>query len=241
MEFTLLAAAALALAGLYAMLRWEARRGNADRAGGNLFESAVTAGVAGIFIGRLVAMALDGVNPVTHPADVLLVRAGVSTVGATLGAMAVFAALSRRRVIPMADGVAAAALAGLAGWHAGCLPRSACLGTASDLPWAVAQDGSTITRHPVGIYVALLLALAAIAIALWKAYRWPGAGIPAAAALGAAGAIRLGTETMQPSLDGGPVWFYTLGLVAAIAGIAWFAGRGSAQASSDRDEEGGRS
>ncbi len=221
MEFTLLMAAAMAVLGLYAMLWWEARHGNADRAG-SLFETALAAAVAGIFIGRLLAMVLDGVNPITHPADILLVRAGVSTVGATVGAMVVYAFLSRRELVPMADGIAAAALAGLAGWHAGCLARDACLGTASDLPWAIAQPGSDITRHPVGLYVAALFLVAAVAIALWKAYRWPGAGIPASAALAAAGAIRLATEPMQPSLDGGPVWFYGLGVVVGVAGVVWF-------------------
>ena len=222
MEFTLLAAAAIALVGFYAMLWWEARHGNADRCAGNLFETGVTAAALGIFIGRIVAMILDGVNPITNPADILLVRAGVSPVGATLGAMAVFAWLARKELIPMADGIAAAALAGLAGWHAGCLARDACLGTASDLPWAFAQQGSSITRHPVGLYAALLFAVAAIVIALWKAYRWPGFGIPASAAIAAAGAIRLLTQPMQPSLDGGPVWFYALGIVVGLAGVVWF-------------------
>ncbi len=223
MEFTLLAAAAFALTGLYAMLWWEARHGNASRCSGNLFEVAITSAALGIFIGRLVAMILDGVNPVTHPADVLLVRAGVSTVGATLGAIAVFAWLSRRELVPMADGVAAAALAGLAGWHAGCIARDACLGTASDLPWAVAQEGSAITRHQVGLYAALLFGVAAVVIAVWKAYRWPGFGVPASAAIAAAGMIRLLTQPMQPSLDGGPVWFYALGVVVGVLGVVWFA------------------
>ena len=222
MEFTLLGAAAIAVAALYAMLYWEARHGNADRCAGSLFETAVSAGAVGIFIGRIAAMIVDGVNPVTHPADILLVRAGVSTVVATLGALAVFAWSARRELIPMADGIAAAALAGLAGWHAGCVVRDACLGTASDLPWAIAQEGSEITRHPVGLYAALLFAIAAIAIALWKAYRWPGFGVAASAAIAAAGAIRLLTEPMQPSLSGGPMWFYALGIVVGLIGVVWF-------------------
>ena len=222
MEFTLLAAAAFAVAALYGMLYWEARHGNADRCAGNLFETTVTSAAIGIFIGRIVAMVLDGVNPITHPGDIVLVRAGVSTVGATLGALAVFAWLSRSEFVPMADGISAAALAGLAGWHAGCLARDACLGTASDLPWAQAQEGSEITRHPVGIYAALLFAVAAIAIALWKAYGRPGLGITASAALIAAGVIRLLVEPMQPSISGGPTWFYALGVVVGLAGLAWF-------------------
>jgi prolipoprotein diacylglyceryltransferase len=222
MEFTLLAAAAFAVMGLYAMLYWEARHGNADRCAGSLFETAVTSAAVGVFVGRIVAMIIDGVNPITHPADIILVRAGVSTVGATLGAFGVFFWLSRRELVPMADGISAAALAGLAGWHAGCLARDACLGTASDLPWAVAQEGSEITRHPVGLYAALLFAVAAIAIALWKAYRWPGFGIPASAAIAAAGTIRLIVEPMQPSISGGPTWFYALGVVVGLAGVVWF-------------------
>ena len=222
MEFTLLAAAAFAVAALYGMLYWEARHGNADRCAGNLFETAVTSAALGIFIGRIVAMLLDGVSPITHPADILLVRAGVSTVGATLGALAVFAWLSRRELIPMADGISAGALAGLAGWHAGCVARDACLGTASDLPWALAQEGSSLTRHPVALYAAALFAAAAVAIALWKAYRRPGFGIPASTALIAAGTIRLLVEPMQPSLSGGPVWFYALGVVVGVAGLVTF-------------------
>jgi prolipoprotein diacylglyceryltransferase len=239
MEFTLLAAAAFAVVGLYAMLYWEARHGNADRCAGSLFDTALTSAAAGVFVGRIAAMIIDGVNPITHPADIILVRAGVSTVGATLGAFAVFAWLSRRQLIPMADGISAAALAGLAGWHAGCLARDACLGTASDLPWTFAQEGSEITRHPVGLYAALLFGVAAITIALWKAYRWPGFGIPASAAIAAAGAIRLVVEPMQPSISGGPTWFYALGVVIGVAGVVWFWRRRRLPGLSDGDAEEG--
>ncbi len=142
MEFTLLAAAAVAGAAAYVMLWWEAKHGNAARCTGNLWEIGLVSTVAGIFIGRIVAMLIDGVNPIAHPMDVILVRSGVSTVGASLGAAAVFVLQARRSTITMADGISAAALAGLAGWHAGCLVRGTCLGTASDLPWAIAQAGS---------------------------------------------------------------------------------------------------
>ncbi|MEA2023418.1 MAG: prolipoprotein diacylglyceryl transferase family protein, partial [Actinomycetota bacterium] len=208
MEFTLLGAAAIAGGVAYGMLWWEAKRGNADRCAGNLWETALMSAVAGIFIGRIMAMLIDGVNPLAHPMDVMLVRSGVSTVGASLGTAAVFLWLARKEPIAMADGISAAALAGLAGWHAGCLVRGTCLGTASDLPWALAQESSTVARHPVGIYAALLLAMAAIAIAWWKAYRRPPAGTPASLAIVAAAAVRLATEPFQPSLSGGPVWFY---------------------------------
>jgi prolipoprotein diacylglyceryltransferase len=221
MEFTLLAAAAIAGASAYAVLWWEARHGNAARCTGNLWEIGVASVVSGIFIGRIVAMLIDGVNPFAHPMDVILVRSGVSTVGASLGALAVFGWLSRREPIAMADGISAAALAGLAGWQAGCVVRDSCLGTASDLPWAVAQAGSTVTRHPVGIYATLMLAAAAIALALWKAYRRPPVGSPAMAAVITAATTRLALEPLQPSISGGPVWFYGVALVVGLGGLAW--------------------
>ena len=121
----------------------------------------------------------------------------------------------------MADGISAAALAGLAGWHAGCLVRGTCLGTASDLPWAIAQTGSDVTRHPVGIYAALMLGAAAIGLAWWKAYRRPPAGAPAALAVIAAAGTRLVVEPLQPSISGGPVWFYATGLVVGVAALVW--------------------
>jgi len=221
MEFTLLAAAAIAGAAAYVMLWWEARHGNAARCTGNLWEIGLVSVVAGIFIGRIVAMLIDGVNPIAHPMDVILVRSGVSTVGASLGSAAVFALQARRSTITMADGISAAALAGLAGWHAGCLVRGTCLGTASDLPWAIAQTGSDVTRHPVGIYAALMLGAAAIGLAWWKAYRRPPAGAPAALAVIAAAGTRLVVEPLQPSISGGPVWFYATGLVIGIVALIW--------------------
>jgi len=221
MEFTLLAAAAIAGAAAYVMLWWEAKHGNAARCTGNLWEIGLVSTVAGIFIGRIVAMLIDGVNPIAHPMDVILVRSGVSTVGASLGAAAVFALQARKNTITMADGISAAALAALAGWHAGCLVRGSCLGTASDLPWAIAQEGSTVTRHPVGIYAALLLAAAAIGLAWWKAYRRPPEGSAAAIAIIAAAGTRLATEPFQPSISGGPVWFYGVALAVGIGLLVW--------------------
>jgi len=223
MEFTLLGAAAIAAGAAYLMLWWEARHGNSERCSGNIWEIGVVSAVAGIFIGRLVAMLIDGVNPIAHPADIILVRSGISTAGAALGAGALFLWQARKEPIAMADGISAAALAGLSGWAAGCLVRGTCLGTVTDLPWGMSQEGSTVTRHPVGLYVAILFVVAAIALAAWKAYRRPPAGVPASVAVIAASAIRLLTEPLQPSLSGGPVWFYTATLVIGIAGVMWFA------------------
>ncbi len=225
MEFTLLAAAATGVAAMWGMLRWEAPRGNAARCAGDLWGDALTAAVAGIFGGRLLAMVLAGTNPLAHPGDILIVRSGVSTVGAVLTAVVAFLLLSRREPVAAADGVAAAGLVGLAGWQAGCTFRGACLGTATDLPWALTAPGSTVGRHPVEWYAALLLVAAGIALALWKTRGRPAPGLPASVAVLAAAGIRLVTEPLRPSLGGSPWWFYALGVLLGILGVLVFSRR----------------
>jgi prolipoprotein diacylglyceryltransferase len=219
MEFTLLAAAAFGVAGFWLMLRWEAPRGNAAGCAVDLWESGLTSAIAGLFVGRITAMASAGINPLTDPFQIILIRSGVSTTATVVATLAVFAVLSRRDVIAAADAIAPSALAGLAGWHAGCLPTNACLGVESTLPWSWALPGSTITRHPVELYAALGLAIAAVALAIWKQRGRPPMGAPASLALVSAGGVRLVTEPMRISLDGGPVLLYVAGVAVGGAGL----------------------
>jgi prolipoprotein diacylglyceryltransferase len=218
-EFTLLFAAFFGVAGFWLMLRWEAPRGNAAGCAADLWEVGITAAVAGVFTGRLAAMIGDGVNPITNPADILIVRAGVATGWAALAALVVVAWMGRRELLPVLDGIAPAALAGLAGWHAGCLARDTCLGTTTNLPWGIAQSAGGPTRHPVEIYAALLFLVAAMILAVWKARGRPGPGAPAALALTLAGTIRLLTEPMRPALGRGAGWWYVAALAAGLGGL----------------------
>jgi prolipoprotein diacylglyceryltransferase len=221
MEFTLLGSAAIAVAFLYGMLWWEGKRGNVLECSRSLWDIALTAAVVGVFTGRIAAMIGDGVNPVTNPADLLIVRAGVATGWASLAALATVAWLGRAELWQVLDGLAAAGLAGLAGWHAGCVTRDACLGSASDLPWAMTQPGSSVSRHPVELYAALALALAAPALAAWRRRSLPPPGVPAAIALAVAGAVRIVTEPLRPSLGTGPVGWYAAAILAGLAMIVW--------------------
>ncbi len=233
MEFTLLGAVFVAMVPLYLALYWEAKRGNAASCARNLWDVALGAVIAGIFVGRLAAMIGDGVNPLTSPGDILIVRGGVATGPAAVAALGTVAWCGRGVLWPVMDGLAAASLAGLAGWHAGCLVRDSCLGTPSDLPWALAQEGSSITRHPVEVYAALLLAAAALVLAMWKARGRAAAGVPAGIALGVAALARLVTEPLRPSLGSGPVWWYFAGAVAGLGFVIWSRPRGAGQAPSD--------
>lgn len=221
MEFSLLAAAAMGAFGFWLMLRWEAKRGNAAGCAVDLWEVGIVATMAGLLVGRIVAMLEAGINPITNPMQILLVRSGVSTVAATLGALAAFALLSRKDVWQAADGIAPSALAGLAGWHAGCIPTGACLGTESSLPWALTLEGSTVTRHPVEIYAAVLLLAGSIAIALWKQHGRPPISAPAGLALATAGFVRLVTEPLRISLAGGPVVLYAAGVIVGLGLTGW--------------------
>lgn len=221
MEFTLLGAAAVAVGGFWLMIRWEAKRGNAAGCAVNLWDAGLTAVIGGVFIGRLISMTSSGINPFSDPGQILLVRSGVSTAGAAIGALGVFVFIVRKDLPGGLDAMAPSALAGLAGWHAGCIATNECLGTESSFPWAMALDGSTVTRHPVALYAAALYVIAAISIAWWKQGGRPAAFAPTGAALATAAGIRLLTEPMRISLTGGPILLYVAGCAAGVSLLVW--------------------
>jgi prolipoprotein diacylglyceryltransferase len=221
MQFDLLGAAAFAVFGFWFMLRWEAKRGNAAGCALSLWDVGLMSAMSGLLIGRLVSMISAGINPVTDPFQIILVRSGVSTVGATLGAVAVFTWLARKSLLEAADAIAPAALAGLAGWHAGCLATASCLGTGSSLPWATTLPGSTVARHPVELYAAGAFLLAGIGLALWKQHGRPPLGSVAGLALLAASLTRLSTQPFRISLAGGPVYLYAAGALVGAALTIW--------------------
>ncbi|MGI9648549.1 MAG: prolipoprotein diacylglyceryl transferase family protein [Acidimicrobiia bacterium] len=231
MEFTLLWSALTGVGALYGSLWWMGRR-DTSLCVRDLWEIAIAAGMIGLAAGRIVAMLRGGVNPLAHPGDILLVRAGVDTAAASLAALLTAGWLAREDLFEQLDGLAPAALFGLAGWHAGCLFRGACLGTLSDLPWAWALPGSDLTRHPVELYAALILAVAAVALFRLR-LRYPSPGLITGLAMASAGAARLATEPLRPSLSTGPMWWYAavIGAGICLAGWAlWRNGRiGSAQ------------
>lgn len=233
MEFTLLGAVFVAIVPLYLVLRWEAARRNAAVCVRNLWDIALGAIVAGVFVGRLAAMIGDGVNPLTNPGDILIIRGGVATGPATVAAIATAAWFGRGALAPVLDGLAASALAGLAGWHGGCVVRDSCLGTPSDLPWAFAQEGSAVTRHPVEIYAAMLLVAATVLLLWWRTTRTPPPGVAAGIALASAAGVRLVTEPMRPSLGNGPIWWYVAGIAVGLAAVAWSWSRSSTQPASE--------
>lgn len=209
MEFTLLWAVLTAVA-----LTWLGLRIWPDSVPEGGFDRLVGAGVAGLLVGRVAAMAIQGINPITSPADLIVIRGGVHTGAATIAFIAVLS-WSTRSTRHALDALAPAVMLGLAGWHAGCLWRGACLGIAGDLPWAWALEGSSVTRHPVEIYAAVGLAAAAWLVSRLGRRVWLRAGT----ALAAAAAIRLLTEPLRPSITGGPTLWYWAGVVAGLTAV----------------------
>lgn len=238
MEFTLLFAAATGFAAVWITNRLLRSRFPSwlDKPTDLL----IGAAAIGMLIGRLASMISSGVNPVTNPGDILLVRGGVSTGFAVAGALAAVAWAMRDHLPAAFDLLAPAALAGLAGWHAGCVWRSSCLGTVTDLPWAMSLPDSTIGRHPVELYTAVALGVAA-----WLVARLPIRPLlPAGAALAAAGAIRLATQPFRVSVIGGPVGVYLAGIIlgtiavsASLAGIRFLQRESDAPTRTVLDED----
>ena len=180
----------------------------------------IGAAAVGLLVGRLAAMIGAGVNPLVRPGDILVVRGGVSTGFAALGALVALGWTLRHDLPRSLDLLAPAALAGLAGWHGGCLWRNTCLGTAAELPWAMTAAGSDTGRHPVEVYAALALIAGAIVVRRLRARPWLATG----SALAIAGAVQLVTDPMRVSIVGGPTGWYFAAVVIG-TGLAVFSQR----------------
>jgi prolipoprotein diacylglyceryltransferase len=221
-EFTLLIAAAGAVAALRLVLYYEAPRGNAAvGCASRLFDAGLSAMFFGVLIGRLWAMVAAGTSPLARPFDVLLVRGGVATGPATVAALITFAWIMRDDLWWAIDSIAPAAVAGLAAWHAGCLATGACLGTTTTLPWAMTEPASSVGRHPTELYAALTLTLVAATLVVWKMRTRPVPGVLGAIGFTAAAATRLATEPLRLTLGSPPTQWYILGIVSGVALIIW--------------------
>lgn len=214
MELTLLAAALTGAAGIWVANRLLAGRIDVERP----TDALIGAAAVGLAVGRFAAMIGAGVNPLLRPGDILIVRGGVSTVFAALGAVGMLAWTYRHRLPAALDQLAPAALAGLAGWHGGCLWRNTCLGVVSDVPWAMTSPGTAVTRHPVELYAAVGLLAAALIAVRFSGRPWMATGF----GIAAAGGIRALTEPLRVSISGGPVGWYlavvAVGTLLAIVG-----------------------
>ncbi len=180
------------------------------------FNDLLGAVLVGMAVGRLAYLLGEGIDLIEHPIEIVLVRGGIAPVPAAMAALGYLVWSGRSDLSIRMDHLAAPALAGLAIWEAGCWWQGSCLGSPSGIWWAVALPGSDLTRHPVGMYAAGLLAAGAVWLLL-RPLRWKGAS--AAAGLGWASTVRLAVPLWSVGNWSNWAWWYLLGVVLGLGGV----------------------
>jgi len=206
-SFNLAADAAVGVAAFWALLVWEAKRGNAAGCALNVWNAGIVAASSGVLIGRLTRMLADGIDPLTAPAQIINIAGGVSTVGSGIGTVVVFTFLARHAPVRAGDAIAPAALFGLAGWHASFFTTTTFL------------RPELLRDTDVDLYTTGGLLIAGAALAVWKQRGRPPLGAITGTALLASSSILLVAELLHTSPAGGSLMLYSLGMVAGTATI----------------------
>ena len=214
MDLTLLLRAVGAMAAAGLVLWLSRRRLPSDYS--QPFNDLLGAVLAGIAVGRLTYVLGEGIDVLARPVELIFVRGGVSPVSAAVAGVAFLAWTCRSDLLSRWDHLAPAVLAGLAVWEGGCWWQGSCLGTPSGLWWAVALPGSELTRHPVGMYAAVLLMAGAVWL-WWRPLRVRGA--TAAAGLAWASVVRLATPLWSVGAWSPWTWAYLAGLLIGVGGL----------------------
>lgn len=134
-------------------------------ASSDVFDAVAPAALAGLAVGRIVAMALDDPSALTRLRDVLLIRGGVELwPGVAAGAFVL--ALSARRagvdVVRRLADLAPYALAAYAVYEALCLVRDGCFGPRTSI--GLRPGGLGTAQFPVGVAVGVAVGLLAVAV-----------------------------------------------------------------------------
>jgi hypothetical protein len=131
--------------------------------GSSVIDIGVGPAMAGLVVGRIVAVGLDDPSSLGRLPDLLIIRSGVEFWPGVAAAVAVLAWSARRDEIGvmgrLAD-VAPLALLGYASYEAACPVRDGCFGPAS--PVGLTPPGLTTTMVPVGILMGAVVAVGAI-------------------------------------------------------------------------------
>lgn len=210
MEFTLLGAVLIA----YAAMTITSKRLQSEDTP-KIGDVLLGAAMMGLVTGRIWYMIGTNTNPLTNLGDLILVRAGVSTIGATVGFLAVLVWQFKKNTAFGAALVAVPALVGLAGWEIGCLVRGTCLGTEASFGLTSVAG---VTRHPIGIYTGVIFLIAAFVVARLQReglHPWTGPLAFAFAALS-----RAVTEPLRLHFGDGLLWWYVSAFALGMVGVA---------------------
>ena len=177
--------------------------------------------LAGLLVGRLVAILLDDRNSLRSIPAILVVRSGVEF---WAGVVALIALLiwSGRRQDPwrsLAE-LAPFLLWGYAAYEAGCVVRDACYGPAS--PVGLAPSGLRTRMFPVAFVVAATVAGLGVMVHLWWSLS-PKAKV--LVAVGGVGGVRAAASVWLPHIGSGLTRQHleSLGVTAltALVGVVW--------------------
>lgn len=121
--------------------------------------------LAGVFVGRIVTVAIDDPGAFARIGDLLIVRSGVEFWPGVTAAVGVFAFGARRGAPPVGAAlatVAPLAMLGYAGYEGTCVVRSGCYGPES--PIGLSPSGVSAVMVPVGWLAAVFVVLGAVAL-----------------------------------------------------------------------------
>jgi len=179
------------------------------------FDHFVAAAVAGVLVGRVVALVFDDPATLLVPRDVLLVRGGVEFWAGVGAAALAFLLVTRHEAASpvgrLAD-AAAPAVVGYAGYEATCVFRGGCYGPHSSL--GLRPSGLSTTMLPIGVLAGAALVGAAVVVYRMSTHR------PAAAvviATGGVGAVRSVASLWLPNIGTGLSRPHVTSLVVAVA------------------------
>lgn len=131
----------------------------------SFLDVAVGPAFAALVVGRLTTLALDDPNSIGSISDMIIIRSGVEFWAGAAAAVALVAWDARRSetepLVRLVD-LAPLAMVAYAAYEAACIFRDGCLGPES--PIGLRPPGLTTPMVPVGWFMALAVAAAAIAV-----------------------------------------------------------------------------
>lgn len=120
---------------------------------------------AGLAVGRLVAVGIDGPSSLGSVSDLLIIRSGVEFWPGIAAAMFVAAWAARRSGVALLDRLAdlvPLALIGYAAYEVTCLVRDGCYGPES--PLGLQPPGTSTRMLPIGVLAAIAIVVGAMAL-----------------------------------------------------------------------------
>lgn len=186
----------------------------------NFLDAAIGPAFAGLSVGRLVAVGIDGPSSLGRLSDLLIVRSGVEFWPGVAAAV-LFAAWAARcadvpSIVRLAD-LTPLAMLGYAGYEATCVVRGGCFGPES--PLGLQPPGTSITMLPIGMLAASFAGAATVVLRRRRSALSPAvivtSGLVVVAAVRSTGSIWL------PHIGRGLTRQHSTSILVLVTATAW--------------------